>query len=323
VGRCAGAGATGARRRRRFRHRRRGGTRRGYNNGGVVIAATAASSSVRRRKRTTTRAIGRAGVVAIAISRSRRPSFHEGRHDGRGSRRPVATTGSPAGGRATRSVRRLRDRRVADDDGGRRAATTDGDDGARRRRRRRRRPVGTRRPSSRRGRGGRRNSGPIGTGYRGDDPPDAIAGAVGMDGGPPSSGGGASRRDGRTDIRRRSRTTILRAAPTARPAAARDVGRGDRRRPPRECDRARGGSPPREFVADPPPGGPRSPVFSPPRISRPGGGDAFSPTMADRSSVAVRRRHPRSPLDQLLSEERLGRTTRRRSHSQSKEVALL
>ena len=46
-----------------------------------------------------------------------------------------------------------------------------------------------------------------------------------------------------------------------------------------------------------------------------------SPTMADRLSVTVRR-HPRSPLDQLL-EERLEERLAEDHNSQSKEVALL
>jgi hypothetical protein len=331
VGRCAGVvGATGARRRRRrFRHRRRGGIcRRGYNNGGVVIAATAASSSVRPSPQKDDDAGDRTGrgrrdrdiaVAASVLPRgpTRRARIAAARRDdGSLARRArdeigAAPPGSPCRGRRWRSSRghhRRRRRRettttASPSSGGDAAAILAAGAGA---------GVGIPGPSS-------------GPGLsRRYDPADAIAGASsGWTGDRRRRGGGASRRDGRTDIRRRSRTTILRAAPAARPAAARDVGRGDRRRPPRECDRARGGSPPRESVADPPPGGPRSPVFSPPRISRPGGGDAFSPTMADLSSVAVRRRHPRSPLDQLLSEERLGRTTRRRSHSQSKEVALL
>jgi hypothetical protein len=68
---------------------------------------------------------------------------------------------------------------------------------------------------------------------------------------------------------------------------------------------------------------PRSPVFSPPRISRPGGGGVHSPRrwrIGRRSPSAAVIRGP--PLDQL-SEREVRRTTRGRSHSQSKEVALL
>ena len=320
VGPCAGVGATRARR-RRFRHRRRG----------EHVEDTQRRRSSRRPprrrpsspQRTTTQAIGRAGS-SRSRSRSQRPSFHEAdagedrggpSNDGslaEGARRDRCGASGIAVSRTTMAV-------VA-----RPPPTADG--GARRRRRRRRRPVGTRRPSSRRGRG--RASG-FRAHHRGRvsrryDPADAIAGA--------SSGWTGDRRrrgaaraeetGGRIFVDDRGRRSSAPHRPRVRrrPGAS---GAAIGAAPPANAT-ARGGGPRRESPSPTPPRGvPDLPCSPPPASRGPGGGSAFSPTMADRSSVAVRRRHPRSPLDQLLSEERLGRTTRRRSHSQSKEVALL
>jgi len=285
VGRCAGVGAARARR-RRFRHRRRG----------EHVEDVQRRWSSRRPPRRPSSVAAKDDDAGDRTGRGRRD-----RDRGRGVRHSTrADAGEDRGGpsddriprrrRATRSGRRLRDRRVADDDGGRRAATNDDDGGARRRRRRR--PAG--RGGHPRGGAGRASEFRAHRGRvvsRATTPPTRSPGRSGWMG-PSSWGGGdggASRRDGG----RCSSTIEDRSSAPRRPRVRRRPGRRARRstRPLRECYRARG---PAARVRRRPPRGP---------ASRSRGGECHSPTTADRLSVAVRR-HPRSPLDQLL-EERL------------------
>jgi hypothetical protein len=108
--------------------------------------------------------------------------------------------------------------------------------------------------------------------------------------GPSSGGDGVSQRDGRY-------SSTVEDDPLHRANRASSDGLASAQRSMRllrECDRAG----PAARVRRRPPGSliSRSPPISKPR-------ECHSPTTADRLSVAVRR-HPRSPLDQLL-EERL------------------
>jgi len=160
---------------------------------------------------------------------------------------------------------------------------------------------GTRRPSSRRGR--RWNSGPIGPSIAATTD-DAIAGAVGMDG-TIVGGDGVSQRDGRY-------SSTIEDDPLHRANRASSNGLASAQRWMhllRECDRTGPAARVRRRL-------PGSLISRSPRISKPG--ECHSPTTADWLLVAVRR-HPRSPLNQLLVErleERLAEdhiVSRRRS----------
>ncbi len=279
-----------------------GGTRRGYNNGGGHRGDRRVVVRRRRKGRRRGRSDGPGrrdrdiAVAASVIPRGTTGSLAEGAR-----RVGAAPPGSPCRGRRRRSSRGHHD------DDGRRETTTASSSG------------GTRRPSSRRGGAGVGIPGPSGRVSRRYDPADAIAGAVGMDGGPSSGGGAAAARAEETaeDIRRRSRTDPPRRADRASGDGP-GVGRGDRRAPSANAT-ARGG-PAARVRRRPPPGGPRSPVFSPPHLEA--GGECILRRwrIGRRSPSAAVIRGP--PLDQL-SEREVRRTTRRRSHSQSKEVALL